>query len=109
MPRPVTSPRSARRTVKEAVVPADAQPAKTLPLRELLRHPLKVKNLIAAGHEVRITDHGKPLWRISNDGGGAPPPPASGLYASEDEFWDEVLNLPPASPSLLAVLEESRG
>ncbi len=108
MPRPVTSPRPARRKVKEAAVPTDVLPPKTLPLRELLRHPLKVKQLIAAGHEVRITDHGKPLWRISDDGGAAPQPTASGLYGSDDEFWDEVLKVPPASPSLLGVLSESR-
>jgi hypothetical protein len=38
---------------------------KTLPLRELVRHPLKVKKLTAVGQSVRITDNGKPLWVVS--------------------------------------------
>lgn len=38
---------------------------KTLPLRELVRHPIKVKKLTAAGQSVRITDNGKPLWVVS--------------------------------------------
>ena len=39
----------------------------TLPLRELLRQPAKVRKLIAAGHGVRITDRGRPLWRVDAD------------------------------------------
>lgn len=108
MPRTVTTTRPAKRKAQKAAAPARALTSKTLPLRELLRRPLKVKQLIAAGHEVRITDNGKPLWRISDDGGATPRQTASGLYGSEDEFWDEVLNTPPSSPSLLAVVEDSR-
>jgi antitoxin (DNA-binding transcriptional repressor) of toxin-antitoxin stability system len=36
----------------------------TLPLRDLLRQPSKVKRLTRAGHVVRITDHGVPLWDL---------------------------------------------
>lgn len=39
---------------------------KTIPLRDLLRQPSKVKALTAAGHAVRITDRGVPLWDISS-------------------------------------------
>lgn len=51
---------------------------KTIPLRDLLRQPSKVKALTAAGHAVRITDRGEPLWDISSaenadaDGGSSP-------------------------------------
>jgi hypothetical protein len=36
----------------------------TLPLRDLLRQPSKVKRLTRAGHVVRITDRGVPLWDL---------------------------------------------
>ena len=35
---------------------------KTLPLRQLLRHPATVRKLTNAGQAVQITDHGEPLW-----------------------------------------------
>ena len=38
---------------------------KTLPLRDLMRHPATVKTLTAKGQSVRITDNGKPLWVVS--------------------------------------------
>ena len=107
MPRTATT-RPARRKAQKPAAAARSLPAKTLPLRELLRRPLKVKQLIAAGHEVRITDNGKPLWRISDDGGAAPRQASTRYYASEDAFWDELLSKPVESPSMLAVLEESR-
>jgi len=37
---------------------------KSLPLRELLRHPGTVKELTAAGQSVQVTDNGKPLWVV---------------------------------------------
>ncbi len=37
---------------------------KSLPLRELLRHPTTVKRLTAAGESVQVTDNGKPLWLV---------------------------------------------
>jgi hypothetical protein len=38
---------------------------KSLPLRELLRHPSNVKKLTTAGQRVLITDNGKPLWVLA--------------------------------------------
>jgi hypothetical protein len=40
---------------------------KTRPLRELVRHPGKVKRLTAGGQAVRITDNGRPLWVVTAD------------------------------------------
>jgi len=37
---------------------------KSMPLRELLRHPTAVKRLTAAGQSVQVTDNGKPLWVV---------------------------------------------
>ena len=37
---------------------------KTLPLRQLLRDPKKVKQLTKDGQVVRITDGGEPLWEV---------------------------------------------
>jgi hypothetical protein len=38
---------------------------KTIPLRQLVREPLKVKRWTRSGQSVQITDQGKPLWVIS--------------------------------------------
>jgi hypothetical protein len=81
---------------------------KTLPLRDLLRQPAKVKRLTAAGHPVRVTDRGKPLWVIQPDNG-------SGNYATvqiddDDAFWQELLETPKSGlPSACRLLIESRG
>lgn len=48
----------------------------TLPLRELLRQPSKVKHLTRSGHVVRITDRGVPLWDVQ---------PASGTGHAVDD------------------------
>lgn len=37
---------------------------KTIPLRQLLREPTKVKRLTQSGQSVQITDNGRPLWVI---------------------------------------------
>ena len=37
---------------------------KTIPLRSLLREPIKVKRLSRSGQSVQVTDNGKPLWVI---------------------------------------------
>ena len=40
---------------------------KSLPLRDLLRQPSKVKKLTAAGRCVRVTDRGRRLWIVNAD------------------------------------------
>ncbi len=37
---------------------------KSIPLRSLLREPVKVKRLTRSGQSVQVTDNGKPLWII---------------------------------------------
>ena len=81
---------------------------KTLPLRELLRQPGRVKRLTAAGHEVRVTDRGKPLWVIQPDRATV------ARKATEDDddddvFWRELLDAPRSGlPSACQLLIESR-
>jgi hypothetical protein len=79
---------------------------KTLPLRMLLREPVRVKKLTAAGHPVRITERGKPLWIIQPDN----PPGGTAASADEDDaYWAELLRKPPSGlPSAAKLLIESR-
>jgi hypothetical protein len=37
---------------------------RTIPLRQLVREPLKVKRWTRSGQSVQVTDSGKPLWVI---------------------------------------------
>jgi hypothetical protein len=79
---------------------------KTIPLRQLLREPGKVKRLTRAGQAVQISDSGKPLWIVQ--------PAAVGQEQDEeraraiDEVLDEVQHSPPSKISLGKVLDESR-
>jgi len=78
---------------------------KTIPLRTLLREPVKVKRLTRGGQSVQVTDNGKPLWVIH--------PAATQENEAEraraiDELLDEALRLPPSSVSLSEILEKER-
>ena len=82
---------------------------KTLPLRELLRQPAKVKKLTAAGHPVRITDRGRPLWLIQPDRAESEKNPAQEDDDDDDAFWRELIEMPPLiGPSACQLLLESR-
>lgn len=78
---------------------------KTIPLRQLVREPLKVKRWTRAGQSVQITDNGRPLWVIQ---------PVATVENDEeraraiDELLDEALRSPRSSVSACALLEESR-
>jgi len=79
---------------------------KSIPLRTLLREPLKVKRMTRAGKSVEVTDHGEPLWILQ---------PAAGTDADEaercraiDEILDEVLREKPSKISLSKIVLESR-
>jgi hypothetical protein len=82
---------------------------KSLPLRELLRQPARVKKLTAAGHEVRVTDRGRPLWVIQADKAAAGETATQG--SDDDEaFWRELLDTPKSGlPSACQLLIDSRG
>ncbi len=79
---------------------------KTIPLRTLIREPLKVKRMTRSGQAVQVTDNGEPLWILQ---------PASGTPENEaerrrkiDEVLDEVLGEKPSRISAVKLLEESR-
>ena len=78
---------------------------KTIPLRSLLREPVKVKRLTRSGQSVQVTDNGKPLWIIQ--------PAAQEEEDAEraraiDELLDEALRVPRSPVSAASLLEESR-
>jgi hypothetical protein len=78
---------------------------KSIPLRSLLRQPVKVKRLTRSGQSVQVTDNGRPLWVIQ---------PA--IREEEDldraraidALLDEALSAPRSPVSAAALLEESR-
>ena len=78
---------------------------KSIPLRRLLREPVKVKRLTRSGQSVQVTDNGKPLWVIQ---------PATQEENDEeraraiDELLDEALRTPPSGISLSEILEKER-
>ena len=78
---------------------------KTIPLRSLLREPVKVKRLTRAGQSVQVTDNGKPLWLIQ---------PAEREEDDEeraraiDELLNETLQAPRSKVSLSEILERER-
>jgi hypothetical protein len=78
---------------------------KTLPLRTLLREPLRVKKMTRAGMSVQITDNGAPLWVLT---------PAESKEPDQkedrelDAFFDEVLRDKPSKISLSKIILDSR-
>lgn len=79
---------------------------KTVPLRELLREPLKIKQWTRAGQAVQINDHGKPLWVIRA---------AANLETNRearckesDALLEEILKMPKSSVSLAKIIKDSR-
>jgi antitoxin (DNA-binding transcriptional repressor) of toxin-antitoxin stability system len=78
---------------------------KAIPLRRLLREPVKVKRMTRSGQSVQVTDNGKPLWVIQ--------PVAEAVDETEraraiDELLDEALRAPRSPVSAAALLEASR-
>jgi hypothetical protein len=78
---------------------------KTIPLRHLLREPLRVKRWTRSGQSVQVTDNGQPLWVIQ--------PVTLEENSDEraraiDELLDEALRSPRSPVSAAALLEESR-
>jgi hypothetical protein len=78
---------------------------RSIPLRSLLREPVKVKRLTRSGQSVQVTDNGKPLWVIQ--------PAAQEEEGAEraraiDELLDEALRAPRSNISLSEILEKER-
>ncbi|MBX3744413.1 MAG: hypothetical protein KF833_03820 [Verrucomicrobiae bacterium] len=78
---------------------------KTIPLRQLVREPLKVKRWTRSGQSVQVTDSGRPLWVIhpvvleDHDEDRA---------RAIDELLEEALRSPRSPVSAAALIEESR-
>jgi hypothetical protein len=79
---------------------------KSIPLRSLLREPVKVKRLTRSGQSVQVTDNGKPLWVIQP--AAAPEEEDAERARAIDELLDEALRAPRSPVSAAALLEESR-
>jgi hypothetical protein len=78
---------------------------KRIPLRSLLREPVKVKRLTRSEQSAQVTDNAKPLWVIQ--------PAAQETDDQERAQWidallDEALRAPRSPVSAAALLEESR-
>jgi antitoxin (DNA-binding transcriptional repressor) of toxin-antitoxin stability system len=78
---------------------------KTVPLRQLVREPLKIKRLTKAGHKVQVTDNGKPLWIIS---AAAEDVDEETRIRETDAILDETLSEKPSRISAVELLEQSR-
>jgi len=78
---------------------------KSIPLRNLLREPVKVKRLTRSGQSVQVTDNGKPLWVIQ---AAAQEEESAQRAHAIDELLDEALRTPRSPISAAALLEESR-
>ena len=78
---------------------------KTIPLRQLVREPLKVKRWTRAGQTVQVTDNGEPLWTIlAATATGDEEARRKGINA----LLDEVLQQPESAVSLSRLIKEAR-
>ncbi|MBM3890563.1 MAG: hypothetical protein FJ388_15735 [Verrucomicrobia bacterium] len=78
---------------------------KTIPLRQLVREPVKVKRWTRGGQTVRVTDDGEPLWLIQRD------PEDHGHEERKEAVerdLDELLRQPQSRVSLSRLIKESR-
>jgi hypothetical protein len=78
---------------------------KTIPLRRLLREPVKVKRLTRSGQTVQVTDNGKPLWVIQS---AVQEEEDAERARAIDELLDEALRTPRSKVSLSEILEKER-
>ncbi len=78
---------------------------KSIPLRNLLREPVKVKRLTRSGQSVQVTDNGKPLWVIRP---AAQEEEDTKRARAIDELLDEALRAPRSKISLSEILEKER-
>ena len=67
----------------------------TLPLRDLLRQPSKVKRLTRAGQVVRITDRGVPLWDLQPAAQSKRRQTEADRLLAVDEILDDLLSEKP--------------
>jgi hypothetical protein len=79
---------------------------KSIPLRMLVREPIKVKRMTRAGKSVQITDNGEPLWILQS--AKASEADEAERQRAIDEILDEVLREKPSRLSLSKIVLESR-
>ena len=78
---------------------------KTMPLRQLLREPAKVKGITRTGQSVQITDNGHPLWIVRPALAESENPERA---IAIDELLDEVLRDPVSPVSLSKLVKDGR-
>jgi hypothetical protein len=78
---------------------------KSIPLRQLLREPTKVKRITGAGRSVQITDNGRPLWIVQPAIAGRNDPERARAI---DALLDEVLCETVSSVSLSKMVKDGR-
>ena len=84
-------------------VPSDM---KTVPLRTLLREPLKIKKMTRAGEKIEVTDNGEALWIIQAAKSSAEE--EAERIRAIDELLDEVLKSKSSKMNLSQIVIESR-
>ena len=78
---------------------------KMIPLRQLVREPIKVKRWTRLGQTVRVTDNGRPLWLLRAD------PASLGGTSNKKEIeseLEELLRETRSNLSLSEIIKESR-
>jgi hypothetical protein len=78
---------------------------KSIPLRQLLREPARVKRITRAGQSLQVTDRGRALWILRPATGQADSPERAQAI---DELLDEVLREPASSPALSKLVKDGR-
>jgi hypothetical protein len=78
---------------------------KSIPLRQLLREPTKVKRITGAGGSVQITDNGRPLWIVQP---AVVSPNDPERARAIDALLDEVLREPVSTVSLSKLVKDGR-
>jgi hypothetical protein len=78
---------------------------KTIPLRQLVREPIRVKRWTRAGQTVQITDHGEPLWTLH---AAVTPSDEAKRRQDIEELLDEMLAQPKSPFTLSRIIKDSR-
>jgi hypothetical protein len=80
---------------------------KTVPLRQLLREPIKIKRWTRAGQTVQVNDNGRPLW-IIRSAAEIPQEEDVARRKAIEEMFEELSSEPVASISLAKIVKDSR-
>ena len=78
---------------------------KTIPLRQLVREPIKVKRWTRAGQTVQVTDNGVPLLIVQ---AAVTDSDETERRKAIDELLDEALRAPESPVGLSQIIKRSR-